>query len=99
MILEDQPISIRVEAGEGSTTSEQAVSMGLIATELVINALKHAFPDGAKGTIVVGFESTPSAWRLSVADNGVGDQQALSGSAGEDRSWHEHRGGAGPAAR
>jgi two-component system, sensor histidine kinase PdtaS len=46
--------------------------MGLITTELVINALKHAFPEGAKGTIVVGFESTASAWRLSVSDDGVG---------------------------
>src|ERR1700686_1345103 len=55
-----------------STTSEQAVSMGLIATELVINALKHAFPEGTKGTIIVGFESTASAWRLFVSDDGVG---------------------------
>jgi two-component sensor histidine kinase len=72
MILDNQPISIRVEAGGGSTTSEQAVSMGLIATELVINALKHAFPEGAKGTIIVGFESTASAWRLFVSDDGMG---------------------------
>ncbi|MEA3073882.1 MAG: hypothetical protein QOD29_5328 [Alphaproteobacteria bacterium] len=71
MILEDQPVSLRVEAGEGSTTSEQAVSMGLIATELVINALKHAFPKGA-GKIVVSFESTDLAWRLAVSDDGVG---------------------------
>src|SRR6202035_2093150 len=71
MILDDQPISLRVEAGEGATTSEQAVSMGLIATELVINALKHAFPDGATGKIVVDFESTASAWRLSVSDDGI----------------------------
>jgi len=72
MILDGQPISLRVEAGEGSMTSEQAVSMDLIATELVINALKHAFPGGAKGHIVVNFESTPTAWRLSVSDDGVG---------------------------
>ncbi len=56
MILDGQPVSLRVEAGDGATTSEQAVSMGLIATELVINALKHAFPSGVEGAIVVGFE-------------------------------------------
>ena len=72
MIIDDQPVSIRVEAGEGSTTSEQAISMGLIATELTMNALKHAFPGRAEGHIVVGFESTVSAWRLSVSDDGVG---------------------------
>ena len=72
MILDDQPVSLRVDAGEGTVTSEQAVSMGLIATELVINALKHAFPEGTKGTIIVGFESTASAWRPFVSDDGVG---------------------------
>src|SRR5437764_4708731 len=72
MILDDQPISLRVEAGEGSTTSEQAVSMGLITTELVMNALKHGFPGGAKGSILVGFESTEAAWRLSISDDGIG---------------------------
>jgi two-component sensor histidine kinase len=78
MILKDQPISLRVEAGAGSTTSEQAVSMGLIATELVINALKHAFPGGVRGNVVVGFESAPSAWRLSVSDDGIGISGRLS---------------------
>src|SRR5437763_9628869 len=78
MILDEQPVSIRVEAGEGATTSEQAVSMGLITTELTLNALKHAFPAGAKGAVVVGFESTTSAWRLSVSDDGVGISTRLS---------------------
>lgn len=72
MIIDGQPVSLRVEAGDGATTSEQAVSIGLITTELVINALKHAFPAGAKGVIIVDFESTASAWRLSVSDDGVG---------------------------
>jgi two-component sensor histidine kinase len=76
-VLGGQLVSLRVEAGEGATTSEQAVSMGLIATELVINALKHAFPNRAKGTIVVGFESSASAWRLSVSDDGVGISRRL----------------------
>src|SRR3981081_267727 len=72
MILDDQPVSIRHEAGEGSTTSEQAVSMGLNATQPVTNTLKHRFTGGAKGAILVGFESTASAWRLFVSDDGVG---------------------------
>jgi len=77
MTLDSQPVSLRVDASEGETTSEQAVSMGLITTELVINALKHAFPGGAKGTIVVSFASSASAWRLSVADDGVGISSRL----------------------
>ena len=77
MIVDGQPVTLRVDAGEGSVTSEQAVSMGLIATELVINALKHAFPDGAKGEILVCFESSASAWRLAVSDDGVGISRRL----------------------
>jgi two-component sensor histidine kinase len=72
MIFEEQPVSLSVEAGAGAMKSEHAVSMGLVTTELVMNALKHAFPGGAKGAIVVKFESTESAWRLSVSDDGVG---------------------------
>ena len=76
-MMDSRPVTLRVDAGEGTVTSEQAVSMGLIATELVINALKHGFPDGAKGEILVGFESTASAWRLAVADDGVGISRPL----------------------
>jgi two-component sensor histidine kinase len=72
MILDGHPVTITVEAGPGTTTSEQAVSMGLITVELVINAIKHAFPDGTRGRITVRFESTESVWRLSVSDDGIG---------------------------
>ena len=45
MIGENRPVSIKVAGEGGSATSRQAESLGLIATELVMNALKHAFPD------------------------------------------------------
>lgn len=72
MILDDQPVSLTVEAGAGTTTSEYAVSIGLITTELVINALKHAFPAHRAGAIVVRYEASAAGWRLSVSDDGVG---------------------------
>jgi two-component sensor histidine kinase len=52
--------------------SEISVSLGLIVTELVINALKHAFPDNRGGRIIVDYHSHGSEWTLSVGDNGVG---------------------------
>jgi chemotaxis protein methyltransferase CheR len=53
--------------------SAQAVSMGLIVTELVINALKYAFPEDKPGSIVmVTYESRDDDWKLVVSDNGVG---------------------------
>jgi chemotaxis protein methyltransferase CheR len=78
MIVDGQPITLRLKAGAGALASEQAVSMGLITTELVINALKHAFPDGRKGKIIVAFVSTPRAWRLTVSDDGAGISKRLS---------------------
>ena len=57
----------------GSLSSRQAESIGLIATELVMNALKHAFPDqNTKGWINVAYDVDGTNWKLSVADNGIG---------------------------
>ena len=76
MIGERRPLSIKVKASSGGATSSEAVSLGLIVTELVINALKHAFPEGNEGEIVVSYELQDSGWCLSVADNGSGTQEA-----------------------
>ena len=68
-----RPISLKVVGEGGSATSRQAESLGLIVTELVMNALKHAFPDDrAKGRITVAFDMIGTNWKLSIADNGVG---------------------------
>ncbi|HSI00132.1 MAG TPA: histidine kinase dimerization/phosphoacceptor domain -containing protein [Reyranella sp.] len=73
MIGEDRPIKVEVRAGPGDVSSNEAVSIGLIVTELLINALKHAFADAsAVGLIVVSYEVAETAWRLAVCDNGVG---------------------------
>jgi len=73
MLGDSHPISLRVEADHGLLGSDKAVSMGLIVTELVINAIKYAFPEPrADALILVGFESAGEDWLLTVADNGVG---------------------------
>jgi two-component sensor histidine kinase len=54
------------------TSADVSVSLGLIVTELVINALKHAFPGDRSGRIKVGYHSSGVDWTLSVIDNGVG---------------------------
>jgi chemotaxis protein methyltransferase CheR len=64
---------LEVIADSGKVLSSDAVSIGLIITELVINALKYAFPDGRKGgTVVVRYEVNGTDWNLSVSDNGAG---------------------------
>jgi two-component sensor histidine kinase len=73
MIGDSRPISLKVEADAGAAISREAVSLGLIVTELVMNALKHAFP-GAKpdAAIVVSYKVAGTDWKLTVSDNGVG---------------------------
>ena len=73
MIADGRPVTIKVVGEGGSATSREAESLGLIATELVMNALKHAFlPDKIDGRIVVAYDVDGTNWKLSVADNGVG---------------------------
>ena len=71
MVANRRPISIKVQATSGAATSSEAVSIGLIVTELVINALKHAFTSGENGEILVSYAAR-AGWRLSVSDNGSG---------------------------
>jgi two-component sensor histidine kinase len=81
MIGDTRPISLKVLAEGGAASSTQAVSLGLIVTELVINALKHAFPDHKKDGQVVVFYAVDGANRkLSVSDNGVGKSDRRDGS-------------------
>lgn len=73
MIGDSRPISLEVLTNGGAVASSEAVSIGLIATEGVLNALKHAFlPDKKDGRIVVAYEVDGSGWTLSIADNGIG---------------------------
>lgn len=72
MIGDKKPIKLEVSAAARVVTSNDAILAGLITTELVINALKHAFPGSAPGTIEVSYEVDGDAWKLDVQDNGVG---------------------------
>jgi two-component sensor histidine kinase len=73
MIGDSRPITLHVHGDGGTATSRQAESFGLIVTELVMNALKHAFPsENVSGHIEVGYERDGSNWKLSVSDDGIG---------------------------
>ena len=73
MIGDSRPISLKVEADAGTAVSHQAVSIGLIVTELVMNALKHAFPGEKKdAAILVSYKVADTDWKLTISDNGVG---------------------------
>ncbi len=62
---------------------DKAVPLGLLANELLMNAIKHAFPD-RQGAVTVRIESRPdNRVMVSIADNGIGvDPSALTNSSG-----------------
>ena len=79
MIRDHNQQSIEVTGDASTVTADVSVSFGLIVTELVINALKHAFPGGRSGKITVDYRSQDEGWRLSVGDDGVGMSKATPG--------------------
>jgi len=73
MISDNRLVTIKVVGEGGGATSRQAESVGLIVTELVMNALKHAFLDDlVQGHITVAYDTSGTNWKLSISDNGVG---------------------------
>jgi two-component sensor histidine kinase len=72
MIRDHNQLSLDVNVDKSVTSADISVSLGLIVTELVINALKHAFPGDRNGKIKVDYHSHGPNWTLSVTDDGVG---------------------------
>jgi two-component sensor histidine kinase len=72
MISDHDQLTLTVSVDGSVTKADTSVSLGLIVTELVINALKHAFPRHRKGHIQVDYRADGAAWTLSVRDTGIG---------------------------
>jgi chemotaxis protein methyltransferase CheR len=78
MIGDSRTIVPKVVGDKGSASSREAESLGLIVTELVMNALKHAFPtDRPDNIITVEYDVSGPNWTLAVSDNGVGKSEAV----------------------
>jgi two-component sensor histidine kinase len=72
------PVTVAVEATGVQLGVDTAIPCGLIVTELVTNALKHAFPNAASGSIRVAAATGPEGWlELIVQDDGIGMPEDL----------------------
>ena len=72
-------IELIIDIKDISCGIDTAVPLGLIVSELVSNSLKHAFPDGRTGSIMISFKRIlGDEFELTVADNGVGMPRDLS---------------------
>ncbi len=71
-LLPDQAITCRLEVEEFVLNIEKVIPCGLLITELLSNAYKHAFVDGRTGNITISMHRCGKQVVLAVADNGVG---------------------------
>ncbi|MES2494557.1 MAG: histidine kinase dimerization/phosphoacceptor domain -containing protein [Pseudomonadota bacterium] len=86
MIADPERLKLIATIDDSVVSADASASLGLIVTELVINALKHAFTDSDPlGTIRVDYASRLPAWTLTVTDDGIGmprDHAAAKGGLG-----------------
>jgi two-component sensor histidine kinase len=71
-------VRLEVQAERVRLGAKRAIPCGLIINELILNALKHAFPQGKTGTIRI--ELKPQArgrYLLTVSDDGVGLPESI----------------------
>jgi two-component sensor histidine kinase len=66
-------VTVSVAAEPVILPADKAVPLGLVATELLSNALEHGFPEGRRGRIRVSLaEVAPGRALLTIRDDGAG---------------------------
>jgi two-component sensor histidine kinase len=78
LVSSDEPIQFQIDGDGGVVSSEVATSLSLVVTELLQNAVEHAFPadrlpEGAPRRVRIGMaHDDAGVITIVVADNGVG---------------------------
>lgn len=71
----EQPnVTYSIESDEVNMPIDSAIPTGIIINELITNSLKHAFPDGRKGTVDIKLKNQKDGVLLVVEDDGIGMQ-------------------------
>lgn len=65
-------VEVLYELGDVVLPVDQAIPCGLILTELITNAVKHAFPSGRAGKLTIAMTSADKRVELVVKDDGIG---------------------------
>lgn len=76
------PVSLVVEADDHLLDAGLLSYLAMVASELVSNAYRHAFPDGRAGTIRLGFAWYADRVELAVSDDGIGPPLDLDAASG-----------------
>lgn len=80
-----RPIQLTVVCqceGKMMVDSRIGMALGLITNELVINAIKHAFPDGRPGRVEISCEPKGDMLKVSIEDDGAGTSDKIGSGLG-----------------
>jgi two-component sensor histidine kinase len=70
--VRERAISLELEAVPLSVNLDTAIPLGLLANELITNALKHAYVGRTSGRLLIELAREGSRISLRVADDGIG---------------------------
>lgn len=67
-------VELKLDLASVTVSMDQATPCGLLVNELISNCLKHGFPNGRKGEVMLTLSLMPDAHHavMTVSDNGVG---------------------------
>jgi two-component sensor histidine kinase len=81
LVLPERSVQITVEGAAGPLGADLATPLAVVLTELLQNAVEHAFPESSDGTVTVELARDPGEVRMVVRDDGIGvEVDALRGS-------------------
>ncbi|MCX7023131.1 MAG: HAMP domain-containing protein [Spirochaetes bacterium] len=83
-------IEMDVNAAGISLSLDKSIPCGLIVNELVMNSIRHAFPGGRRGRILVCMERDGGDLVLTVSDDGIGKLNALADRGNEPAGIGSH---------
>jgi len=71
--VDPERITLDLRVADTTLDLDRSIRLGLLINELVSNVLKHAFPNGRGGRVLVELTRPGAGWyMLVVSDNGVG---------------------------
>jgi two-component sensor histidine kinase len=65
-------LELRLTLDPVDVPASQAAPLALVASELISNACRHAYPDGTPGLVAVDLRRWDGAFELTVSDGGAG---------------------------
>lgn len=91
---EGRPVRLEVRGQAALLPDSHILPLAIITHELIANAVRHAFPDGRRGSIAVAFSRAVGGVSLVVRDSGIGAEAVVAGEGlALVRGLVEHLGG------